>query len=142
MTDQPLQPPNTNKPPSRWLTPLAFLITLAGGFSYMLMLDIPWARDTGAPALAIMSVGCALALWLALRRRTRGTIATAGVNLLLTGLLVFELYGVHLPPPGATPAVGSVAPDFTLPDQDARPVTRSTAYAGGPVLLVFYRGHW
>ena len=34
-------------------------------------------------------------------------------------------------------AVGELAPDFTLPDQDKRPVTLS-ALRGTPVLLVFY----
>jgi len=34
--------------------------------------------------------------------------------------------------------VGDKAPDFTLPDQDGRPVTLSSLVAAGPVLLVFY----
>lgn len=36
------------------------------------------------------------------------------------------------------PAVGSPAPDFTLPDGDGVPVTLSAACADGPVALVFY----
>lgn len=34
--------------------------------------------------------------------------------------------------------VGDKAPDFTLPDEDGRPVTLSTLLGAGPVLLVFY----
>ncbi len=34
--------------------------------------------------------------------------------------------------------VGDIAPDFTLPDEDGRPVTLSTLLSAGPVLLVFY----
>ena len=34
--------------------------------------------------------------------------------------------------------VGDKAPDFTLPDEDGRPVTLSTLLSAGPVLLVFY----
>jgi peroxiredoxin Q/BCP len=34
--------------------------------------------------------------------------------------------------------VSDNAPDFTLPDEDARPVTLSTLLSAGPVLLVFY----
>jgi peroxiredoxin Q/BCP len=34
--------------------------------------------------------------------------------------------------------VGDKAPDFTLPDEDGRPVTLSSLVAAGPVLLVFY----
>lgn len=33
---------------------------------------------------------------------------------------------------------GNQAPDFTLPDQDGRPVTLSDACAEGPVVLYFY----
>ena len=36
--------------------------------------------------------------------------------------------------------VSDNAPDFTLPDEDARPVTLSTLLSAGPVLLVFYLG--
>lgn len=36
------------------------------------------------------------------------------------------------------PELGSVAPDFTLPDQDRRPVTLSDELKGGPVVLAFF----
>jgi hypothetical protein len=121
---------------------VALLITLAGGFSYVLTIDSPWARETGAPAIAIMVVGCGFALWLAMRRRTKGAIATGAVNVLLTGFLVVNIYLLRLPAAGAAPSVGAAAPDFTLVNHESRSVTRSTAYGGGPVLLVFYRGHW
>jgi peroxiredoxin len=35
-------------------------------------------------------------------------------------------------------AVGSKAPDFTLPNQDRQPVTLSTELAKGPVVLAFF----
>jgi peroxiredoxin len=34
------------------------------------------------------------------------------------------------------------APDFTLPDHSGTPVSLSETLREGPVLLVFYRGHW
>jgi len=34
--------------------------------------------------------------------------------------------------------VGSIAPDFTLPDQDRRPVTLSEELKRGPVVLAFF----
>jgi cytochrome oxidase Cu insertion factor (SCO1/SenC/PrrC family) len=37
---------------------------------------------------------------------------------------------------------GVQAPDFTLEDQNGRPVTLSAFRAQRPVVLVFYRGHW
>ena len=36
---------------------------------------------------------------------------------------------------------GDAAPDFTLEDQDGKPVTLSD-YRGKTVVLVFYRGYW
>lgn len=38
-------------------------------------------------------------------------------------------------------AVGQMAPDFTLEDQDGRKLALS-AERGKPVVLVFYRGYW
>lgn len=39
-------------------------------------------------------------------------------------------------------AVGDMAPDFTLEDQNKNKVTLSDARGKGPVVLVFYRGYW
>jgi peroxiredoxin len=40
------------------------------------------------------------------------------------------------------PAVGEVAPDFTLPDASGKPRHLSELCAERPLVLVFYRGHW
>lgn len=37
---------------------------------------------------------------------------------------------------------GDAAPDFTLEDQDGRPVTLSDYQGKKTVVLVFYRGYW
>ena len=37
---------------------------------------------------------------------------------------------------------GEPAPDFTLEDQNGRPITLSAFRSQRPVVLVFYRGHW
>jgi len=39
-------------------------------------------------------------------------------------------------------AVGEVAPDFTLEDQNGQKVALSDARGKSPVVLVFYRGYW
>lgn len=50
--------------------------------------------------------------------------------------------GADLPPADLTRVkVGDEAPDFTLNDQDGKPVTLSD-YRGKNVVLVFYRGYW
>jgi peroxiredoxin/ketosteroid isomerase-like protein len=43
---------------------------------------------------------------------------------------------------GAALKPGSIAPDFSLPDQDGRLVSLRSLLAGGPVVLTFYRGAW
>ncbi|MBL0211576.1 MAG: AhpC/TSA family protein [Holophagaceae bacterium] len=37
---------------------------------------------------------------------------------------------------------GALAPDFTLPGADGKPVALSALLAKGPVILAFYRGAW
>lgn len=39
-------------------------------------------------------------------------------------------------------AVGDIAPDFTLEDQNKNKVILSEARGKSPVVLVFYRGYW
>ncbi len=39
-------------------------------------------------------------------------------------------------------AVGTPAPEFALPDSEGSTVSLAALRAGGPVLLVFYRGWW
>jgi cytochrome oxidase Cu insertion factor (SCO1/SenC/PrrC family) len=51
--------------------------------------------------------------------------------------------GADLPPADLSRIkVGDAAPDFTLEDQDAQPVTLSGFRHQKPVVLVFYRGYW
>jgi hypothetical protein len=40
------------------------------------------------------------------------------------------------------PKVGDRAPDFTLPDSNAQPVSLKDLLARGPVVLSFFRGRW
>lgn len=42
----------------------------------------------------------------------------------------------------ALPAEGDAAPDFVLPSAAHGDVRLSEALTEGPVVLVFYRGHW
>jgi len=38
--------------------------------------------------------------------------------------------------------VGTAAPDFRISDQDEQPFALKDALKDGPVVLIFYRGHW
>lgn len=48
----------------------------------------------------------------------------------------------ELKPRSSPLAVGETVPDFTLVDQNNQQVTFSSARAGRPSILVFYRGNW
>lgn len=39
-------------------------------------------------------------------------------------------------------AVGEIAPDFALEDQNGQKITLSSARGKTPAVLVFYRGYW
>jgi len=47
-----------------------------------------------------------------------------------------------LKPRNSPVAVGEIAPDFTLDDQNNRKVTLSSARGSMPTVLIFYRGNW
>lgn len=50
---------------------------------------------------------------------------------------------LHLADAGsAAPAIGAPMPDFALPDDQGRIVTLSGLLAGGPLAVIFHRGHW
>jgi peroxiredoxin len=43
---------------------------------------------------------------------------------------------------GKLPITGTVAPDFELPDSTGALRRLSELAASGPLVLLFYRGHW
>ncbi len=48
----------------------------------------------------------------------------------------------ELTPRNSPVAVGEIAPDFTLENQNNQKVTLSSARGSQPTVLVFYRGNW
>ena len=144
-----------------WALWVGFLVVAAGLLSYIpiftrfpITRDFPWVNLLMfAAGLALLGVGLSRAY--RQRELYRGRVfgpiltllAVVGVGLFCWGLLVIAR---DLPASAAAPHAGDRAPDFTLPDQDGRPValadllrnfsTAGTRPAG--VLLIFYRGHW
>jgi thioredoxin-dependent peroxiredoxin len=43
---------------------------------------------------------------------------------------------------GETLIAGAVAPEFEVPDSKGTPRRLSALVATGPLVLIFYRGHW
>jgi hypothetical protein len=140
--------------PVRWWMPLVTLVIALGSgvvpysaLSYagampLWIRDHPWPMELVAIAATVATVALAV---LAFRQRRARIAATASAVLGVFATAVF-LFLIHrltydLPPPPAEIAVGTTAPDFTLPDESGHPVTLSSL-RGHPVVLVFYRGFW
>jgi hypothetical protein len=125
-----------------WLAILGACTLLAGIPLYALLSDDPLIRSTGWPTFALGAVGALLGLAAAWRDRRRWVNVVAALTCVMLALFAVTFFWLA-DLPDATPAAQlAVAPDFTLPDQEQRPTVLRDAYAVGPVLLVFYRGHW
>ena len=107
--------------------------------SWLWTIDRPFLRASGLTAWLLLAVALLLALSAAHRDRRRWVRAVAGVQVVALVLFCWAFFGFARLPETRVP---ERAPDFTLPDQDGRPVTLSAELAQGPVLLVFFRGHW
>ena len=131
-----------------------FLVVLAGLFSYpLLLVDYPLTRDFPWVNLLLFAAGLGLlgvGLVRAYRKPDlyRGRVVGPVFTLLsLAGIFVF-CYGLlvvarQLPASAGAPRVGQKAPDFTLPDQDGKPVALADLLSSSKAtLLIFYRGYW
>ncbi len=120
---------------------LGLLLTLAGGVVYGVLLGQPFSRSTGLPTFVLMLAGVAIGLYAAAGDRRGWVRVAAGVDvLLLAGFAGYLFVFARLP--ASAQADLAMAPDFTLPDHEKQDITLSEQWARGPVLLVFYRGHW
>lgn len=57
----------------------------------------------------------------------------------LVGALLLLLSGMQ---DTSIPQVGQLAPDFTLPDSNCHLLRLGELVAQGPLVLIFFRGHW
>ncbi len=120
------------------------LVLLVGGLgSYMALLSNATIRATAWPTFAMLALAVGLAVAAVRVRRRWWTLTVAIVTPLMAGSFVFAFFvGMGLPEAEAGPGPGDVAPNFTLMDHTLMPVTLAMHRGRGPVLLVFYRGHW
>ena len=136
-----------------WALWTGFLVVIAGFGSYPFLVFIPALRDFPWANFALLALGLVLlvvGLFRAFGRPTlyRGKIFGSIFAILslcivagFSYLIFYEEYQV--PPSTGAPRPGQQAPDFTLPDQDEKPVALSNLVAGSKaVVLIFYRGFW
>jgi hypothetical protein len=150
--DHPVSTVSSGTMPSRarstWLAALGVALGLAGVLGYFFAVfrlpAWPGIRNDGVPNWLLVAAGLALSIW-AVRRATPGRrllpAVLVGLNVLIAGAFAAVLYVVPAVPAAKGPTIGTAAPDFALADQSGKTV-RLSDFAGAPLLLVFYRGHW
>ncbi|MCC7292435.1 MAG: hypothetical protein IT449_10290 [Phycisphaerales bacterium] len=142
MSDHPSSQVAAAAPKRSALYILGLLLTLAAVPAYLLLINVPILRSTGLVAFILMGGGLLVGAAGAKRDARLRTRIVGGINALLvaTGVYMF-IWGAMLPA-SETAADMDRLTDFTLPDQNEKPVQLASLYAKGPTLLVFYRGHW
>jgi hypothetical protein len=141
-----------------------FFLVLLGVISYVpffalfpVTRDFPWANLLLCGAGGVLL--CA-GLLRAFRKPElyRGKVFGPMLTMLSGAAVGLFVYGIlfqarQVPASPAAPRIGQKAPDFSLPDQNGKPITlaelltspmpgaAATAAPSG-VLLIFYRGHW
>lgn len=132
------------------------LVAVVGYFALVLVKAPGLTRFLEWPVLHLGLLAAGLALSFTGARRalrgpaglrrglaSAGALALGGLNLGLAGIFCWYLfsYSYRLPEAAAAPAVGSVAPEFSLLDQAGQPLELQS-FRGRNVVLVFYRGFW
>jgi hypothetical protein len=136
-----------------WPLWIGFFCAIAGLFSYLFFVQFPITRDFPWANLTLFAIaGILLVVGLARAfgkpKLHRGKIAgpiLAILSLLLFAEFAYPLFYVvrQMPASAGAPRVGEKAPEFTLPDQNGKPVALSDlASSARAVLLIFYRGYW
>ena len=136
---------NVNPNPQRGfkvLSAISLVLVLGGGISYVMLLDVPFLRSTGLLAFLVMGVGTALGVGALAKARRPWTWAVAGANVLMTAMFTYYFFVFAVLPEARGLSRLARAPDFAVLDHSGRTVRLGDALAAGPVLLVFYRGHW
>jgi len=139
----------------KWNWPIwvGFVLVLGGLFSYEFFVRFPITRDFPWANLLLFGVGGALLIVGLFRAFGRpqlyrgkifGSIFTA-IALFLFAFFSYEIFYVlrQVPLSSQAPRVGEKAPEFTLADQNGKPVALADLLSSSKaVVLIFYRGFW
>jgi hypothetical protein len=126
---------------------LGLVLGFAGVVGYFVLVLkfgawVPGARNNALPSWLLIAGGLTLSLVAVGRARRRlAAIALLLANVSVAGLFASLIYVSFAVPAANGPAIGSPAADFALADQTGR-TAHLADFAGKPLLLVFYRGHW
>ena len=134
-------PPQTGRR-STGLAWLSLLVAFGGPITYMFLLDVPFLRSTGLLAFVMLIAGTALGFVAGARSRRSGRWSAPAIGVLLTVGFGYYFFGFGVLPETQGLDALARAPDFTAVDHTGTKVNLYETLASGPVLLVFYRGHW
>ncbi len=118
------------------------LLVVAGPILYGLLFDQALMRATGAPAFGLIAAGAAAGVVAAGRDRRAWVRAICCVDVLALPVALYLFFGLAVLPDATAATQMDIAPEFTLPDHTGEEVVLYDLLAEGPVMLVFYRGHW
>lgn len=135
-----------------WPIWIGFLLILAGFLTYSFFVqfpitrDFPWANFLLFCAGGIL-LGAGLVRAFGKPALYRGKVF--GLIFAILGLAVFAFFTFiifhvvrQVPASAGAPRLGQKAPDFTLPDQNGKPVALADLLSPHGAVLIFYRGHW
>jgi hypothetical protein len=138
-----------------WALWIGFVVSLGAFFSFEFFARFPLTRDFPWANLLLFAIGGILLVVGLVRAFGRPSVYRGkifGPILALVSLLVFGVFSYvffyvvrQLPASAAAPRLGDKAPDFTLPDQNGKPVSLQEILGSSgtrAALLIFYRGYW
>ena len=121
---------------------MGLLLVLSGPAVYLLLIDQPFMRSTGAPGFALIGAGALIGLVAARRDRRAWVRILGGIDLIALVLVAGSFFALAALPAAPTFAELETAPDFSLTDHRGQLVSLREVREGGPVLLFFFRGFW
>jgi AhpC/TSA family len=128
-------------------------LVLGGLFSYAFLIRFPITRDFPWANLLLFGIGAALLIFGLFRAFGRPNVYRGkifGSIFAVLSALMFALFSYvifyelrQVPASTGAPRAGQKAPEFTLPDQNDKPVALTDLLSHSKAtLLIFYRGFW
>jgi hypothetical protein len=135
-----------------WSIWIGFLFILVGFLTYPFFVQFPLTRDFPWANFLLLGIGGILLAIGVVRAFAKAEVYRGkifGPILALLGLFVIAFFSYivfyelkQLPPSTGAPRVGQKAPEFTLPDQNAKPIALADLISPHGAVLIFYRGFW
>ena len=136
-----------------WSLWIGFVLALAGFLTYPFFVLFPATRDFPWANFLLFGLGGIILLIGLVRafgkpKLYRGKIF--GSIFAVLSVIVFSVFAYliffelkQVPASTGAPRVGQKAPEFTLPDQNNKPVALADLLSGSKgAVLIFYRGFW